>query len=474
MFFPIIILLAFCGPLFIGRAYQTGRAWGALVGASSLLLSLFLAGMNFATAWNLAITHPFYSLVVFGAVSLGFFFAGPGSALWRWAGRVGPVRLIAFRLRRRFYRQGYSRQWTGNVAAMALALLILAPVSFLTLKPDPSYQYALNKLQREIAAKLPEPNATVQAAIEALVEPYLTGTPAGDGDALAAAERRIMDAAKSTQAEVSAVRASPERLSAPRAQIDAIASRAVQTMHAEAPRVSRHAMSEAARRLLDSERTALVEATRRAMIDTVAAGTPRARETIVGMEVHSLRETTHRLIESMLGDAASAGRTTAADAAKRVVEDKHAMVGDAGRDAWREFTEATAIRAAAELKRVLDELKQAIAAGDDGIMTPEKRRRQELIEARDRENRQAGFVPNEYVGKRALLDFSVSERTKYSGWLAAPELAADSLGECAYYCLRIQCFFFTYYSGSPKSCRRLMSPVQIEGGGELNTSARRK
>lgn len=469
--FLIVPLLAFSVPLFIGATYQRGRGRGAIIGAAWLLLALFLAGLNFGTGVLLAFTYPYYSAAVFAAAAGTLFFAGPGSALWKQAASLRLVRIAAIRLRRAFHRRGLSRRLAGDVAAMAAALLVLAPVSFLTLRPDPAYEYATGKLRRELVRRLPDAGQLAKSATAQAQELYRAGPGLGEREAAAAAERSINDSANAVHDLIAAAKTERERIDRARGEVGAIADAARAKLLPEMDRASRQVMADVARRILDGEQTTPVEAARNAMEAVLAAIVERARQSQAGMPIEELRGATERLIETSVVEIEKAGRHAAASATQGLLEAKRAEIEEAGRKAARDRAEDVARAANAAMAGVEDRLKRALEGEEASRIERERKRQEDAERLRKEQERRQAFeaqveqsrIQAEKIRAAALDRFVITPRTSFAGGKSFGHVPARNVAECAIACLSVGCEAFAFQTSYPNACYRYDGRAQAFG-----------
>lgn len=456
--FLIVLLLALSGPLLIGVAYQHNRPWGALVGALWLLLALIFAGMNFPVAFNFFFSHPFHSVVIVAAFPFAFYWAGPQSSLWQWAARLRPIRIIALRLRRLFHRRGLSRRLAGEVIAMAAAFLVLATVSLLTLRPDPAYQYAIEKLQREVGWRLPRAWKLAEEGAALARERYSGGSGIVDPEDAARAERSITDGTKAFQDEIATSKIAQERIDTVRNEARIITDGARARLIAEMDGASRLTMADAASRVLHAGQPDLLETTLQATQAGLASFVERARHVLRTIAVDQLRSETHRLIEAGLEEVGKVARDHAEAAAQNLLEQKRADIEDVGRKAARN----RAKEIVDDVNRDIARVKARLAAEEASRVEADKKRREAAERLRrDQEFRQAqqeqmerSRVEVERTRTQAMARFEIKPGTSYAGGVSLGYERVNSVAECAIACLSVGCEAFAFQTSPPNACYR--------------------
>jgi hypothetical protein len=462
--FLIVPLLAFSVPLFIGATYQHGRIRGAAIGGAWLLLALFLAGMNFGTGVLLAFTYPYYSAAVFAAVAGILFFAGPSSALWKQVASLRSVRIAAIGVRRAFHRRGLSRRLAGDAVAMTAALLILSPVSFLTLKPDPAYEYAIGKLQRELSLRLPDSGKLAEAAAAATLEQHKAEPGFRDAEAAMAADRDIAAGETRVLSLIAGIKAPQERIDAARAEVTKIANASRTKLPDEMERASRLASVYALKLVLEEERSGIAETIRGAIEAAVPGIVERARHAMARMPVDGLRAVTERSVEPAAAEIDKAGRDAATTYLKRLLEERRARIEEVGRKAARGSAEESARAANAGMARIADQLRSALAAEEARRLEQEKKRQDDAARAKEQEEASRRFqeqveqsrIAAARVRTEVLGRFHILPRTSFAGGQSLGPVTVRSVFECAVACLEAGCEAFAFQeSASPmRACYR--------------------
>lgn len=454
---PIVILLAVSGVWALGQAYQAGRAWGASTGAVWLLLAVFLAGSNHDSARDLAVAHPAYSLALFGVVFLLVFFAGPRSAFWQRSARFGPVRLVALRIRRVAYRSGGSRRLAGEVVAVAAALLVLLPISFLTQKPDSTHDYALNKLRRELPGRVADPASAIEAAVRAALDDLMAHGVLDDA-ANAAAFGRVAEEIKRINSQINRARMSPEQSAAWQAEIEAVSHGARESILTRGTPASREAVLAVAKKLLEAERPVFSDRARQTIAGSLPELIERGRLRMAGSPADTLKDLTPRLIDSLADEALKAAQEKTATDARRVLARKREEIELAGRNASRRIAEESASTAIAAMARALERHKSALDRAEDELMKREADARwkaaleREQQEKRRREEQQQHPVLRRRL--QAMERFHRLEDTNFRGGTSLTLMNVEFIHECADACLIDGCDSFAMRKSAPHTCYR--------------------
>ena len=357
----IVALLAFCGPLIISVGYRAHRVFGALAAAAWLLLALFFVGLNLGVGWELAVAYPVRAAAALSILTLAFFFLGPRSAVWAWAAGLSVFRVPADRFRA--YLSQYDVSWRAGreLVATAAALVLLTPVAYFTVQPDPGYAHAKEKFERETAKLTITPEQMASEAITAAIRNFNIDKTVVDDEAGEAARREIVDDVTSLLNQLGKMKsAKPDVIE----RIKRVGENAEQDVRNNMESASDRAVRETSEGLLKLGHNAVANAIRRSMDEAREVEKERARRSIEKSSVADLQSLTYRLISQSDAAVRQAGHDTATLEIAGLLERSRRERASAGYTAAGQAARALVEWRKEAMKRVLDAAKNAQAVYD--------------------------------------------------------------------------------------------------------------